>query len=332
MSAQKMADLVSQGKFRDPYWFTGIRDPFADRLLRTTLTIAMGTLQQRPAILATNVMRYVEEQSNEHRTSDYPGARPVFDSMWIEGDAESRGTTHRQRIGFLVAAADREAFKDQNLPPAYSGLYDLARREGQWPDNCRWMLDVAMFALAPEGDSVVGPLRYWNICLDENGNYIQETYGKYTSLGTGMQHEQDEDGYYPRDPDDPAYYAIFYVLQTLQFLNVRNVVVEKCAPAKKVSDKYQKKTGKPLQKWQTISIQPLGTKTVRASGVYQGGTNLVGQHIAKGHLAHYGDCCPGAHEPNGKLFGKLEGVYWVPMHVRGNPSVGQIHTNIEVDV
>lgn len=37
---------------------------------------------------------------------------------------------------------------------------------------------------------------------------------------------------------------------------------------------------------------------------------------------HYGDCCPGRHEPRGLLFGERTGRVWVPQHARGDAEMG----------
>lgn len=48
-------------------------------------------------------------------------------------------------------------------------------------------------------------------------------------------------------------------------------------------------------------------------------------HSVRGHVAHYGDCCPGRHEPGGLLSGRTTGRVWVPQHARGVAALGQTH-------
>lgn len=70
----------------------------------------------------------------------------------------------------------------------------------------------------------------------------------------------------------------------------------------------------------TINVFKAGTSTRAVKGEAVGSVPL---HPVRGHAAHYGNCCPGVHEPRGRLFGKLEGKFWVPQHLRGNSEHGE---------
>jgi hypothetical protein len=50
----------------------------------------------------------------------------------------------------------------------------------------------------------------------------------------------------------------------------------------------------------------------------------------RGHIAHYGACCP-THEPRGLLFGKRTGRVYVPQHGRGSAELGEIRKTYELD-
>lgn len=73
-----------------------------------------------------------------------------------------------------------------------------------------------------------------------------------------------------------------------------------------------------------ISVRPTRKVSNRRR---QGGPSddvSVPLHSVRGHVAHYGDCCPGRHPANGRLFGRVEGRVWVPQHARGAPDVGEV--------
>lgn len=56
--------------------------------------------------------------------------------------------------------------------------------------------------------------------------------------------------------------------------------------------------------------------------VVQQSDDMIPLHTVRGHVRHYGDCCPGRHEPRGLLFGKISAKVWVPSYAVGNTTAG----------
>ncbi len=71
-------------------------------------------------------------------------------------------------------------------------------------------------------------------------------------------------------------------------------------------------------------LQVTTTSKRRAGGGSAGGSVSYPLGSVAGHHAHYGDCCPGMHPPNGLLFGKITGRIWVPQFSRGTADVGSV--------
>lgn len=70
----------------------------------------------------------------------------------------------------------------------------------------------------------------------------------------------------------------------------------------------------------TLHIWRKGRAATAANGApLNGGVPL---HEVRGHWAHYGDCCPGRHEPHGLLFGRYQGRVRKEIHKAGDPAFG----------
>jgi len=87
-------------------------------------------------------------------------------------------------------------------------------------------------------------------------------------------------------------------------------------------NKYREKKGKrPLMKFKTLEID-----AARKILKYEGKSDKVGLrralHICRGHFR---DCREGR-----GLFGRHKGVYWVPMHTRGDKKVGIIEKDYKI--
>jgi hypothetical protein len=99
-------------------------------------------------------------------------------------------------------------------------------------------------------------------------------------------------------------------LMAICFLHVKNVILERTIPPIPVQKKAVKNYGTPLTNYHVLKIQPF-RKVLESQGNSAESGIQRALHACRGHFATYG----GVH---GKLFGKLEGTYWVPAHMRGN--------------
>lgn len=73
----------------------------------------------------------------------------------------------------------------------------------------------------------------------------------------------------------------------------------------------------------TINVRPPGRGVRSAGGTGDGAGLGVPLTPVRGHYSHFGNCCPGRHDPRGLLFGKLEGRFYIRQHARGDAALGE---------
>ena len=110
-------------------------------------------------------------------------------------------------------------------------------------------------------------------------------------------------------------FEIFPVLMAMQFGNCKNVELVAQTPCEKLSRSFQRKHGKPLNRFHTIEIDPM-RKLLESEGEVKRNGLKKALHICRGHFAHY--------TPEKPLFGRISGNFWVPAHVRGAKEHGTV--------
>jgi hypothetical protein len=168
-------------------------------------------------------------------------------------------------------------------------------------DNVKYCADVFLWAGGQTGDGIrtqtVGPLYMWQLAIHEDGHPMDI---HWIDIGLGkLKHMADQF-------DN----ALLVLLQSLNFLNCRNITV--------VEPKRERHERKRIERSgvnvHEITILPSGKTTRHRGEVVEGGVAL---HTVRGHFAHYGP-----RYGKGRLFGRLEGKFWVDMHARGSPEHG----------
>ena len=120
-------------------------------------------------------------------------------------------------------------------------------------------------------------------------------------------------------PDIESIKAVAYALSapvmfSVCLLNCQNIELVN----RKVSRQYRRqmeRNGKPIIKFKTLNVEPLKSRVRQETPAGESQIKRA-LHICRGHFAHYG--------PERKLFGKYEGAFWRPMHVRGSKKHGEI--------
>lgn len=301
MTAARTADRIVAGNTRsDTAMFggvAGLRAKLADRSL--------------PVIVADNVAAYTLAQAdkgNEYRVGEWPCLAPPWDWAFIEYPSASG----RQRRGAHVIGFDLDALSPDELGEL-DGMIGgaIADGHGNYPDaHVRFALALLMFG--DDGHSVHGPLGAIVFALDEHGKELGNRW-----------YYRNEETWAQLDAGEPEgswlFAAALPALQTIAFMHCRNVVVDRASRPAALAKKYRRKTGHDPVRWQTVRLE-LPRKAHTGGGTVQNPGQAPDLHIVPGHFAHYGNCCPSTHEPNGLLFGRLEGRYWVPQHMRGDPA------------
>jgi len=107
---------------------------------------------------------------------------------------------------------------------------------------------------------------------------------------------------------------------TFDFCNSVNVAPAVPARPRATRRRIERSLGGETIK--TLHIWRKGRTSISSTGEpLNGGVPL---HEVRGHWAHYGDCCPGRHEPHGLLFGKYAGRVRKEIHLRGSTDAGLV--------
>lgn len=114
-------------------------------------------------------------------------------------------------------------------------------------------------------------------------------------------------------------------LSVLGLLNCKNTNLRKLLPPEPLSRKHQKKHGHPLVSYYVLDVKPFGSSGATRR---DGPITVEGEHFnrrlhwARGHFSHY--------SAEKKLFGKLEGTFWIPAHLRGSEKIGSIRKDYNI--
>lgn len=280
------------------------------RMLNDTVLDFFATM---PIIVADNVATYLRNGGiREFTLEDIPCLTPPWPNFWIESQRVTPGS--RQRSAFWMQGHDlRDGEVRDTLDWVGKATAD-AVANGFDADALRFALLLVNYV--EDRKRVIGPLAAVTLVLDEYGRCKGN---HYIWLG-------------PEEDPEIILISAATALQTISFMHCKNVVTDVVRPEPKLSRAHRRRHGHDLVDYRTVRL----VVPRRTSGPSPTGSGLGDRpmHIATGHYGHYGNCCPGpdGHPPKGLLFGKLEGRYWIPTHLRGNPQYGQTRRDYNVTV
>lgn len=194
----------------------------------------------------------------------------------------------------------------------------------------RWLQSVTVYVRV-DGTMMVGPMGAALFVLDENGRRMVTDRvadgnpdNPYMASNIMCPWVPDPKG---RDLDIHTWYeaALFHGVVVAEFAarfaNCKNVMAVEDSLPRQAARAYERKTGEPAVKHKVLVIDPTKTPGSRAAGGEKRPVPLgvLPRHIVRGHFSYYGDAYG-----RGRLFGKLEGRYWIPAHARGNKARGVI--------
>lgn len=112
-------------------------------------------------------------------------------------------------------------------------------------------------------------------------------------------------------------------LMTVCFLHVKNILLRRVTPPAAVQKKAKKRHNRPLCSYHVLEIKPF-RKILESEGSQETGIRRA-LHRVRAHFHYYGE-----QWNHGKLFGKLEGVFYVPNHFRGDIEQGLVDKSYKV--
>jgi hypothetical protein len=335
----RFADIVLNHTVLPPPLIVSKIEVVSDR--RSIIEVHTGYVHRfistMPIIAVDNAYRYVkapEFTTTNQYLYDLPSIAPPFPALWAEWMQDNG-----KPVG-VMATIEEGPFNVDGLPewgetyennlrwlkrPSSASIsaaipFLPGDKHSRWISNnldregwkrVRWLWQLDFY----QGDGakvVMGPLFTLLVATNERGKLIDLTFTAFSELGA-----------------DQNWLITF--LQAMAFLHCRNVNLAKIAPSAALSKKHRKKgkIAQDLLSYHVIEIEPFGRNQSASTGGFSD-RSASRLHIARGSFHHYGNCCPDDHPPKGLLFGKHEGVYWVPQHLRGDPERGTVISDYEI--
>ena len=211
------------------------------------------------------------------------------------------------------------------IPNSFDDL--LTKASTVYPKTTRWIMSISLFSQALEG-FVIGPAAHWIIGLSESGQLLFSNVGAlfyYTDLYIFRNQFHPERG--QRTPEEVA--QIFWVdvlpgLLGLSFLHCKNVVVSESLPTRAERRRANREQN-AFSRYHILTIELMKT-ILREEGHIESIGLKKALHICRGHFAEYG-----AAFGKGKLFGKVEGRFWIPQHVKGSMARGVVRKDYSIN-
>ena len=317
--------------------------------------LVQALLPRIPVIVADNVAAYVHGRSEEWKLEELPCMAPPWNSFWIEYPNE--GTERRGVLCFDVTAAADWHSRGQSLPLVDDFLIAESDTHPTVRDSIVTLSKKAVDNAHAYGDMDSEGFLIAMVLFIDNQREVSQPVGWYSFSLDRLGHV--EGNRWQLDPDASKLHeqgeiwllhALRPAFQAIAFLHCRNVKVDTVHPPVKLAKKRERKSGVRLVSYKTIRLEVPRRASGTSEGSGSGGPPSL--HIVSGNYHHYGDCCPiadgcpgphgdvaqpgcancGGHLPHGKLFGRLEGVYWVPGHARGDAQRGVVKTDFELNV
>lgn len=279
-------------------------------------SMAYDWLKHATVIKVQNVCDYYEQHSFTpsgepviwDMGKDFPNVAPPMPAIWMEWKF------HRlagMRVGVLLVSCEYDKPED-----ALESQVELRKVwDGDLPMTyqAKWGTLAMVFCdFYEENPKFLGHL-FWLIKGD--GSYDFGTGTCFPSPSDSMRELFGPEA-------GPQMMRLLHVAYlSLSFLHCKNVALTQCPPFSAKHQKSRVAKGKlPLLRFHTLSIEPV-KKIIRDANGGSEALSPKSLHLCRGHFKTFSEH---------KLFGKFEGTFWWPMHVRGNASAGIIRKNYDI--
>lgn len=181
-------------------------------------------------------------------------------------------------------------------------------------DEIEWVMIgtvLAEYHWAGQGDQIVaiGSVKVW---ADGDGRCLGRSTGSLIDPGEDTDQEAVE-GF-----ESATILVTIPSLLAISFMHCRNVDLLPTEPPERLNRARVKRGKKALARYYTLNIQPMKEILHDEGQVEKTGLKRA-LHVCRGHFAHYGEAYG-----RGRLFGKLEGRFWMPATVKGNLKEGLV--------
>jgi len=328
-ATKRLADrLLAIDQLRPAPWTLPSGGPSRQYRAPATERAVRSALSSVPVIAADNVADYLFSLPAGSGVR-FPNLAPPFASFWIEARIPARANLDYPRsVGALFSAIELPGyagFADAKDEAAWNALTAEERALKLMPDwegglttdagfrgqilaglgQSRWLLHLQTFYELTDED-IVGPVVKTLLFVADDGSLRKIVYSPAAMYNRSKAPDHEGMLFHLR-----LQYPLFLAIS---LMHCKNVTVNAAPATPALSKAHQKKTGRPLLLYRTLSIAPM---TTVLSGQGSAGTKGLGHalHICHGHFKDY--------TARG-LFGKLRGTYWWPEHVRGSAEIGRV--------
>lgn len=272
-------------------------------------------------VAADNVAEYFYGCPDSETWSDiteFPNLAPPFASAFVEyamPPQTLRATGSPVVIDRSFCGSRRGAFV-QTMPAAeFARLPFSADRKV--PADAKWAQCATIFVEFGKGDiSLIGSLGW---CLREDGSMIDPGRDNWYPIVFGIpifgraRGEEDADLLAKELQDVFMWPTAFVAALTYSFIHCRNTVLVDRSPEPKLA-KAAERRGRKLVTYKVLEIEPVKRILAEKGQAEKNGLKLA-LHICRGCFKDYRER---------GLFGKVKGLFWFDMHVRGSLSEGVV--------
>lgn len=260
-------------------------------------------------IVLDNVAQYyyLGNPEGDIGLKDMPNAAPPFGSFFTEFRMPSQmnvGGSFEKTASDWIGSEIGVFFQVCEREDAIQVFGDV------WESEGRWMM-IGHLALYMMGE-LRFPVTLFAIQVDETGKIILTRQTEATTAGQWGPVKTHES--YVNHFENIQAQVLAPMLLGISFMHCKNVKMVQEIPPAALSKKRQKKSGRPLERYHVLDIEPM--KAVLRTQGQAGQTGLRNAlHICRGHFKDYRE--------HG-LFGRNKGIYWWEDRVRGNHTEGVV--------
>lgn len=308
--------------------------------------------------LINNVADYFYAQVDRSKTvwevDEFPNVALPYKQTWMEYDATGIRCIDKNQLGVDSIGVLFQCETTQNMDSPSSPLSDLMPQtsgklnpakpnetiEFSWGDSlCKvpksefhWHATAKVFLSSPDNKRPVLCLTVV-LLISYDGKLV--SFGKHDPTGKtpdflarlhgGADHKYEGEADARRTIFAITHAGIYPAFLALTFLHCKNVQLIDNAPNPKMARAYQRRKGIAPVTFKTLEVQSV-QRRLREAGATGGADGLkLALHKCRGHFNHYGEkwLHPDG-RPKGKLFGKHEGMFWIPETAKGRSTHGAV--------
>lgn len=214
---------------------------------------------------------------------------------------------------------------------------------GQTPlpklNDTRWLVTLFMFVRGDGYRTFRAPIARACFALDVDGRPQGDANGDGYAIDTWIselivRHIYRTDSREASDEHGDHEFAIQVIqadmiqpfLATMALLNTKNITTREVLPTRQQRREAERKNMIPPATYRVLTVRVPGQDRTSSNDRNANDLSTAPLHIVRGHMSRYGP-----DYGKGRLFGKYDGQFWIPAHVRGTAEAGVILKDYRVE-